>query len=186
MRIGRCRFVRRLAARAAGSIFSTRSAWSVPCEAGRLLVHISVISLLYQSAAAAVLRDRSEHLGNFPSFALLAHGQQCSSKRAAFLPAFAAFQRRTARQDQIPKTGLDPGYCPALPITRALLRTDNQGYQAAISELGRNIRSAKIRLVVSGYTANGVLCTGSNPPATLFAIDTMSSSAKVHKSNVSP
>jgi len=63
---------------------------------------------------------------------------------------------------------------------------DNQGYQAAISELGRNDQTGKNTISGSGYTTNNVACSGNNATATIFAIDTTGLSAKVHKSNVSP
>ncbi len=59
-----------------------------------------------------------------------------------------------------------------------------QGYQAAISDLGRNDQIGKNTISGPGYATNNVACTGTGTTPTLFAIDTTGSNAKVHKSNI--
>jgi hypothetical protein len=59
-----------------------------------------------------------------------------------------------------------------------------QGYQAAISDFGRNDQISKNAISGAGYTPSESSCTGSGPAA-VFAIDTTGSNSKVHK-NVTP
>jgi hypothetical protein len=60
-----------------------------------------------------------------------------------------------------------------------------QGYQAGISDFGRSDQISKNTISGTGYTPNGVDCTGTGTTAAVFAIDTTGSKSKVHK-NVSP
>jgi hypothetical protein len=46
-----------------------------------------------------------------------------------------------------------------------------QGYQAAISELGRNDNISQNKISGAGYTPNGVACTGTGTTPAIFSID---------------
>jgi hypothetical protein len=61
-----------------------------------------------------------------------------------------------------------------------------QGYQAGISDLGRNDQISKNTIFGAGYTRNAPVTCGSSTTAALFAIDNTGSASKVHRSNVVP
>jgi hypothetical protein len=61
----------------------------------------------------------------------------------------------------------------------------SQGYQAGISDFGRNDQISKNTISGNGYKTNGVECTGTGTIAAVFAIDTTGSNSKVRK-NVLP
>ncbi len=46
-----------------------------------------------------------------------------------------------------------------------------QGYQAAISELGRNDKISQNKISGAGYTPNGVACTGTGTTPAIFSVD---------------